>query len=302
MTYIMQPYDDALENILKNGIRKSNRTGIDTLSVFGLQARYRVDEYFPFVSKRKLYPRSMWAELLWMLSGSTNVNDLEAMGSKIWTAWKDPEFEKRNSYADGELGPIYGWQMRNFGAKYDKIEYYDDPQNGADVVRYPSRDVGRGFDQVAYIVNELKNNKSSRRIMMNYWDSSVMTTDKVKLPTCHFGFILNVDDQDRLSGMLLQRSCDLPCGGPYNISSYTTLLYMLGQQCDLQPYELVHCIADAHIYCDQVPMIEEYLARPIAPSPKIKINKAKDIFSYTLDDFQLVDYNPLPPIKFPVAV
>lgn len=302
MNYIMQPYDDALKYIVTQGVRKSNRTGTDTLSVFGLMTRYRIDEYFPVVTKRKLFPRSIFAELLWMLSGSTNVNDLEKLGSKIWTAWKDPEFEKRNAYMDGELGPVYGWQMRNFGAKYDSVVTYDDRQNDSNVVRYPSRDVGRGFDQVSYLLNELKTNKNSRRILMSYWDPSVVTTDKVKLPPCHYSFQLYVDDKDRLSGMLTQRSGDYFVGCCANVQFYSALIYMLAQQTGLQPYEMVHSVADAHIYVDHLDGVNEYLSRTAPPSPTLQLKKAEDMFSYQLEDFVLENYNPLPVIKVPVAV
>lgn len=302
MTYLMQPYDDALQYILDHGELRLNRTNVDTLSIFGMQMRYRIDEYFPFPTKRKLFPKAIWAELLWMLSGSTNVNDLEALGSKIWTAWKDPEFEKRNGYSPGELGAIYGWSMRNFGAKYEPVTRYYDYNTAADYVIDPPREPGRGFDQISYIVNELKNNKRSRRILMNLWDPNVATTDKVKLPPCHVMYQFNVDNQDRLSCMLSQRSGDMPAGIWANVCFTSTLTYMLAQQCDLKPYEVVHSIADSHIYVDQVDAVKEYLSRPEVPSPKLKLNKAKDIFSYQLSDFELVDYNPLPSIKVPVAV
>ena len=284
--YIMEEYDDILKKILKKGIRKSNRTGVDTLSLFGTQSRYKIDEYFPILTKRKLFPKSIFAELLWMLSGSTNVNDLEKMGSKIWTAWRDPEFEKRNNYNDGEFGPIYGWSFRHFGGDYSKRHLKD--QNG--------------FDQINYIVNELRTNKMSRRLLINLWDPNVMTSDKVRLPCCHYSFQLSVDNNDNLSGMLTQRSCDLPVGSPANIYFYSALIYMFAQQCNLNPYELIYSCADAHIYVNQINAVEEYLSRPNIDSPKLSLNKANDIYSYKLEDFVVNEYNPAPAIKFEVAV
>lgn len=298
----MKPYDDALEYILANGEKRSNRTGIDTISCFGMQMRYRIDESIPFPTKRKLFPKAIWAELLWMLSGSTNVHDLEAMGSKIWSAWKDSDFERLNRYGEGELGPIYGWAMRNFGGSYQPYVQHWDSEGIESLVIEPSRALGRGFDQVQYIVDQLKSNKTSRRILMNLWDPSVATTDKVKLPPCHVMYQFNVDNQDRLSCMMTQRSCDLPAGGWANVFFTSTLTHMLAQQCNLKAYEVVHSIADAHIYENQVDAVKEYLARPEVASPKLKINQAPCLFSYTLADFELVDYNPLPSIKVPVAV
>lgn len=289
MTYIMQPYDDALKYIVENGERRSNRTGIDTLSVFGMQTRYRIDEHFPILTKRKMFYKSIFAELLWMLSGSTDVNDLEALGSKIWTAWRDKEFETKHGYADGKLGPIYGWQMRHFGADYSKWRHTFPPGE-------------EGFDQVKYVVNELKTNKTSRRIIMNLWNAPDVCSDKVRLPPCHVMFQLSVDNKDRLSGMLTQRSCDKMPGAPANVQFYSAFIYMLAQQCGFIPYEFIHSMGDAHIYVNQLEAVEEYLARPEIPSPKLKLNNPGNIFAYTLNDYEIIDYNPGAVIKVPVAV
>lgn len=280
MNYILQDYDSNLEKIISQGIQKPNRTGTDTLSLFGLQGRYTIDQYFPLPSRRKYAYKSIFAELLWMISGSTNVNDLENMGSKIWTAWRDKDFEIRNNYQDGDLGPIYGHSFRNFGGPYK----------------------GSGFDQISYVISELKTNKYSRRALINLWDPSVMTTDKVKLPTCHYSFQLLVGENDQLTGVLTQRSGDWLPGVSANIFFYSAFLYMIAQQTNLKPYQLIHNVADAHLYVDQIDAAKEYLSRPIIDSPKLILNKKPDIFSYTLDDFQIIDYNPGPSIKIPVAV
>jgi thymidylate synthase len=286
--YLMGPYDSALSDILKNGEVRENRTGVNTRALFGYQMRFDISERFPMLTKRKMFPKSVFAELLWILSGSTNVNDLEGMGSKIWSAWRSKEFEEKNGYEDGEFGPIYGWCLRHFGAEYSE--------------RYESVSDEYGFDQLLYVVNELKNNKTSRRILFSYWDPRVANSDSVRLPPCHVLFNLSVDSKDRLSGMLYQRSADLPIGSPFNIGFYSALLYMLSAECNLKPFEFVYSIADCHIYENQIPAIEEYLSRDPIDSPRLILNKAKDIESYKLEDFVIEGYNPADVIKIPVAV
>lgn len=285
--YILQDYDTNLKKILLEGVKKSNRTSVDTLSCIGLQSRYKIDEYFPIPTKRKYAYKSIFAELIWMLSGSTNVNDLESMGSKIWSAWKNKEFEKRNNYLDGELGPIYGFQFRHFGGDYDS--------------RFSPEGPG-GFDQVDFVVNELRNNKFSRRILINLWNPSVANSDKIVLPCCHYSFQLLVDNKDRLTGVLTQRSGDWLPGVSANIFFYSAFMYMLAQQANLQPYELIHNVTDAHIYIDQIEAAKKYLDRSEIDSPILKLKRAKDIFSYTLDDFVITDYFPADTIKIPVTV
>jgi thymidylate synthase len=284
--YILQDYDDILEDIITNGFLTTNRTGVDTLTLFGTQGRYKIDEYFPLPTKRKYAYKSIFAELLWMISGSTNVNDLEKMGSKIWTAWRDKSFEEKNGYDDGELGPIYGWQMRNFGGDYNSRHYYSNS----------------GFDQIEFIINELKTNKFSRRIIMNLWNPNDMISFSIRLPCCHYSFQLLVDNNDNLTGILTQRSGDWLPGVSANIFFYSAFLYMIAQQTNLKPYMLIHNTANSHVYVDQIDGAKEYLQRQEISSPKLVLNKAKDIFSYTLDDFNIIDYNPLPKIKIPVAV
>lgn len=302
--YILKDYDKALENIINNGMRKSNRTGIDTLSLFGVTCRYRIDERFPIPTKRKAFPKSIFAELLWMLSGSTNVNDLNKLGSKIWDFWRDPEFEKRNGYGDGDLGPIYGNSFRNFGGDYEPSSSGEYPTFGQMLgEKYYDKYIKKvGFDQVSYLINELKTNKCSRRALINLWDPQVMTTDKVKLPTCHYAFQVLVDDKDRLTGILTQRSGDWLPGISANVFFYSAFLYMIGQQTGYQPYELVHNIADAHVYVNQLEAAKEYLARPEIDAPVLNLKPAKDIFSYTLDNFVVEQYNPGEVIKVPIAI
>ncbi len=333
--YIMGPYDDALKLILKNGKRKQNRTGVDTISIFGLQTRYDISEYFPILTGRKVWPKAIFAELLWILSGSTNNNDLEALGSKIWTPWVDPEFEKKHGYESGELGPVYGFQLRHFGADYKEVQklkrdieqlekkykkaYEEDMER--EPWNTPSWDhtcvpnyielhdrlgwakehckkIG-GFDQLAHMVKTLVDDPNSRRNLFSLWNP--VDLSKTRLPPCHYTFQVNVND-GKLSGMLTQRSGDTPIGSPANIQFYSTLIYMLSQQTGLKPHEFVYSLADAHIYVDQITAIEEYLSRPKTDSPKLILKKAPSIFDYTMDCFEVIDYNPLAAIKIPVAV
>jgi thymidylate synthase len=284
--YICQSYDDSLKLILEKGIRKPNRTGVDTISIFGIQSRYRIDEFFPIVTKRKVWPKAIWAELLWFISGSTNNKDLQKLGSNIWTPWVDKNFEQKHGYEEGSLGPVYGFQLRHFGGNYNK----------------GFRNSGYGFggiDQLSKMVCTLKNDPDSRRNLFSLWNPKQI--DEMRLPPCHYTFQVYVHE-NKLSGILTQRSCDFPIGVPANIQFYSTLLYMLAQQCDLVPYEFVHSTVDSHIYVNQISAVEEYLSREAPFSPKLLLNKAKDIYSYCMDDFSLIDYNPLEKIEIPVAV
>lgn len=289
--YVLKDYDITLNKIITEGVRIPNRTGVDALTLMGTSCRYRIDERFPIPTRRRVFPKSIFAELLWMISGSTNVNDLNALGSKIWDFWKDPEFETRNGYEDGELGPIYGHSFRHFGGDY-KVNSY-----GFKNVKY-----NNGFDQVSYLINELKANKFSRRALINLWDPRVMTTDKVKLPTCHYAFQILVDNEDRMTGILTQRSGDWLPGVSANVFFYSAFLYMIGQQTGFTPYELVHNVGSAHVYVNQIDAAKEYLERPSIDSPRLNLKWAKDIFSYELDNFIVENYTPDKIIKVPIAV
>lgn len=286
--YVMQDYDAALERILKEGVKKENRTGVDTIALFGIQSRYRIDEFFPFLTGRKLRFKSMIGELLWFLSGSTNNEDLKDLGCKFWTPWVDEQFEKDNGFVEGSFGPVYGFQLRHFGGHYG---------TGAD---YPTGSYGQhGFDQLEYMMDRLKNNPDCRRILFSLWNPQQM--DQMRLPPCHYTFQCFVHD-GKLSGMLTQRSCDFPVGVPFNIAFYSALIYMLAQQANLEPYEFVHSTVDSHIYANQIEAVEEYLARSKPDSPKLELKQAGDIDLYSPDDFVLKDYNPQPEMKFEVAV
>lgn len=312
---MMAPYDDALQEILDEGVERTNdRTGIKTLSVFGMMRRYRLDkERFPILTRRKVWPKSVWSELLWFLSGSTSNKDLEELGCKFWRPWVDEEFTKKNGYADDVFGPVYGFQLRHFGGEYGNgIGGLESTDSDSVVTskwphmiptgRLPKEDYygTGGFDQLKWVVERIKQDHSCRRTLWTLWNPQDVA--KMKLPPCHMLSQILVDDERRLSMIMYQRSCDFPVGVPANIQFYSTLACMIAQQTDCTPHEFVHFTADSHIYWDQIDKVKEYLDSPIVPSPKLRINKAEDIFSYKLEDFELMDFETGPKIDFPVAV
>jgi len=317
----MDAYDDALKQILEEGVWKSNkRTGIRTKAVCGILSHYRIDEYFPVVTRRKVWPMSIFAELLWFISGSTNNKDLQALGANIWTPWVDEKFTKNKGYAEGSFGPVYGFQLRHFGGHYGNgiggkqwLSHSEGTLDDACSVvgkcenLYLSWNDRRGslyglggFDQLAYMIRQIKEDPSCRRILFSLWNPKDI--DKMRLPPCHYTFQIFIDDEGRMIGSLTQRSCDFPIGVPANIQFYSALIYMIAQQTGYKPYEFVHYTVDSHIYENQLEAVEEYLSRPVVSSPKLKLNKAEDIFSYKMEDFELVDYNPGPKISIPVAI
>lgn len=327
MNYTLQAYDDALQHILRHGRPKSNRrTGIKTRSVTGLQTRYPLQDRFPLVSRRKVWPRAVFAELLWLLSGSTNNEDLKRLGANFWTPWVDPAFEQRHGYAPGSFGPVYGFQLRHFGGHYGngiggpKGTDRDHGTYDEYVNIYKSHSRGRwglksyaefkedrcslygvgGHDQLLPIVQTLKTDPTDRRIMFNLWNP--MDLDRMRLPPCHFCFQVCTDDEGQVTGHLTQRSCDFPIGVPANIQFYSALTLMLAQQAGLKAVEFVHEAVDAHCYEDQIPGVEEYLTSPIVDSPTLTIRRADSILKYSVDDFTVHGYQPGPAIKIPVAV
>lgn len=308
--YIMEPYDNALEEILKHGRVKSNkRTGTKTLAIFGMTRRYRLDtEYFPILTRRKVWPNSIFGELLWFISGSTNNNDLEALGSKIWRPWVDPEFEKKHGYAQGSFGPVYGFNLRHFGGTYgngigggkgtDEKFGWSENQTTGEMFRMNM--YGYGFDQLDWMIKRIKEDSSCRRILFSLWDPRVVSQQR--LPPCCYSYQICIDDDGLMTGIVTQRSADEYIGVPANIQYYSALTCMIAQQTGYKAYELVHEVHDGHIYENQIPAVEQYLATPIIDSPKLTISKAPSIFEYKMGDFKLADYNPGPVISAPVAV
>jgi thymidylate synthase len=277
----MRQYLDLLQDILDNGARKDDRTGTGTLSVFGRQFRHNLADGFPLLTTKKLHLKSIINELIWFLSGDTNTRWLKDNGVSIWDEWATD---------DGDLGPIYGAQW----------------------TAWPTRD-GGSINQVDYVVDCLRNNPDSRRILFHGWnveylpDERVSPQDNVRagrmaLPPCHLLYQFYVADRT-LSAQLLIRSSDSFLGLPYNTASLAVLTMMLAQQCDLVPGEIVICTGDSHIYSNHLEQVQEQLGRETRPLPRLNIlRKPASIYDYTFEDFELLDYSPHSHISAPVAV
>lgn len=264
----MQVYLDLMKKILDEGVDRSDRTGVGTRSIFGTQMRFDLSESFPLLTTKKVHLRSIIYELLWFLSGDTNIKFLKDNKVTIWDEWADE---------NGNLGPVYGKQWR----------------------RWECAD-GRIIDQISNVVEQIKNNPQSRRLIVNAWN--VADVDKMALPPCHLLFQFYVAN-DRLSCMLYQRSCDFFLGVPFNIASYSLLCMMIAQQCGLKPGEFVWTGGDTHLYTNHFEQAKEQLSRTPRALPKMIIKRKPDsIFDYKFEDFELVDYDPYPVIKAPIAV
>ncbi|MCK5395722.1 MAG: thymidylate synthase [Gammaproteobacteria bacterium] len=264
----MKQYLDLMRHVRDNGTKKEDRTGTGTVSVFGHQMRFDLSEGFPMVTTKKCHLKSIVHELLWFLSGDTNIKYLQENGVRIWNEWADE---------DGNLGPVYGYQWRNWPAA-----------NGAHV------------DQITQIIDQIKNNPDSRRIIVSAWN--VGEIENMALPPCHMMFQFYVAD-GKLSCQLYQRSADIFLGVPFNISSYALLTMMVAQVCGLAPGDFVHTLGDAHLYSNHMEQVDEQLSRKPFPLPVMKINsEVKSIFDFTFDDFELVGYEAHPHIKAVVAV
>ena len=274
----MKQYHDLLEHVLEHGNAKGDRTGTGTLSVFGYQMRFDLSEGFPMVTTKKLHLKSIIYELLWFLKGDTNINYLNENGVRIWNEWADE---------NGDLGPVYGHQWRNWASEE--------------------------IDQIKAVIEGLKRNPDSRRMLVSAWNPSVLpdtsksfsenvANGKAALPPCHAFFQFYVAD-GKLSCQLYQRSADIFLGVPFNIASYALFTMMMAQVCGYQPGEFIHTFGDAHIYNNHLEQLELQLSRDIRPLPKMILNpEITDIFDFKFDDFTLVDYNPHPHIKGVVAV
>jgi len=264
----MKQYLDLLSHVMEHGAEKKDRTGTGSISVFGYQMRFDLSGSFPLMTTKKLHLKSIIYELLWFLSGSTNVRYLQENGVKIWNEWAD---------ADGNLGPVYGYQWRS----------------------WPSSD-GRHVDQVSAVVRSLKENPDSRRHIVNAWN--VGEIDKMALPPCHILFQFYVAD-GRLSCQLYQRSADIFLGVPFNIASYALLTLMMAQVTGYKPGEFVHTFGDAHIYLNHIDQVRLQLTREPRPLPVMNINPdVTDILAFKYDDFTLTGYDPHPAIKGEISV
>lgn len=272
----MKQYLELVQEVLDNGVTKGDRTGTGIISVFGAQKKYDLRDGFPMVTTKKVRYDAILRELLWFLRGSTNINDDLTQHTPIWNPWADE---------DGDLGPIYGYQWR----KWEKFD--EDPENKG---LYRKSHI----DQIAQVIDMIKNNPQSRRIIVNAWN--VADIEKMALPPCHTFFQFYVAN-GRLDLQLYQRSADIALGVPYNIASYATLLMMVAQECDLTPGIFVHTLGDAHIYANHIEGLKEQLKRTPKPLPKLKIAK-KPFDELKFEDFELIDYQHDEFIKFPIAV
>ena len=264
----MNQYLTLLEHVKQNGQKKEDRTGTGTMSVFGYQMRFNLNEGFPLLTTKKVHLKSVIYELLWFLSGDTNIKFLKDNGVSIWDEWADE---------NGNLGPVYGHQWRS----------------------WPTSE-GREIDQISNLINQIKKTPDSRRLIVSAWN--VGEINKMKLPPCHCFFQFYVAD-GRLSCQLYQRSADIFLGVPFNIASYALLTQMIAHVCGLECGEFIHTLGDAHIYTNHIDQVNEQLSRKPKKLPQIKINPlVKNIFDFKYEDFSLEGYDPYPLIKAPVAV
>lgn len=264
----MKQYHDLMSHILENGAKKEDRTGTGTISVFGYQMRFNLQEGFPVLTTKKLHLKSIIHELLWFLQGDTNIKYLKDNGVRIWDEWAD---------ADGNLGPVYGYQWRS----------------------WPTSD-GKTIDQITNLINMIKKNPDSRRLIVSAWN--VEFIDSMALPPCHTMFQFYVAD-GKLSCQLYQRSADVFLGVPFNIASYALLTMMVAQVCGLQYGDFIHTFGDAHLYTNHLEQARLQLTRDFKPLPTMVINpEVKSIFDFKFEDFSLQNYESHPHIKAEVSV
>lgn len=264
----MQQYHQLLDHVLTHGVKKEDRTGTGTISVFGYQMRFNLKDGFPLLTTKKLHTKSIIHELLWFLKGETNIAYLKENGVSIWDEWADE---------NGNLGPVYGYQWRS----------------------WPTPDGGH-IDQISQVIEMIKKNPDSRRLIVSAWN--VADINSMKLPPCHAFFQFYVANGE-LSCQLYQRSADIFLGVPFNIASYALLTMMVAQVCNLKAGEFVHTLGDAHIYSNHIEQARLQLTRDCRPLPQLKINPSvNSIFDFTFNDFSLENYDPHPHIKAPVAV
>ena len=287
--YIMQEYDDALSSILNEGFKiEGDRTGVGTICKFGISTKYDISERFPILTKRRIFYKSIFKEVLWYISGSSNINDLENMGSKIWSPWKNKEFTNKHNLPEGSGGYIYGFNLIHFGA---------DIRNPED----------KGFNQLDYVINTLRENPKSRQACFTFWRPD--TNNQAILPACHafYSFIVSPDENNEMKILnchVFQRSADYPIGvGAGNITTAALFTYLIAQQLDMKPGMLYHSASHCHIYQNAVNSTKEYVERIETPdSPILKIRKKSSIYDYTIDDLMIFDYDPADQIKFNIAV
>ena len=281
----MKQYQDLLKHILENGTRHRDRTGVGTISVFGYQTRFDLREAFPIVTTKRVPFRWIVEELLWFLSGDTDEKNLRARGVDIWAEWADEAHTAKFGRNEGDLGPVYGYLWRYFGGDY------------------PEKN---GFDQIAWLLNEIKTNPNSRRLIVSGWDPK--NAAQVDLPPCHTLFAFKVDNEKILHCQLFQRSADAFLGVPFNISSYALLTHLIAHVCELEVGEFVHTFNDLHIYLNHLEQVEELLRREPLPLPKLEIVGAENLkgleglMGFKYENLSLQNYQSHGKIAAPVAV
>jgi thymidylate synthase len=280
----MRAYLDLLRKVLNEGVAREDRTGTGTRSLFGYQMRADLREGFPLLTTKKVHLNSIIHELLWFVRGQTDVNHLQEVGVSIWDEWATAQQTARFGRKEGDLGPVYGHQWRNFGATEREDGSYE-------------RD---GFDQLAHVLDQIRDNPDSRRLIISGWNPS--EAERVALPPCHTLFQFYVSG-GRLSCQLYQRSADVFLGVPFNIASYALLTMMVASVSDLEPGDFVHTFGDVHLYSNHVDQARLQLSRQPRPLPTMQIDSSVDnLFDFRHEHFQLKDYLPHPRIKAPVAV
>jgi thymidylate synthase len=325
--YLLTPYDISLRKILEEGFDiDGDRTGVGTRCYFGINTEYDISERIPLLTKRKIIWQSIVKEVLWYISGSNNINDLELSGSKIWSSWKNKEFEELHNLDEGSGGAIYGFNLIHFGADLDQYEsahkaikkckelglpINKDFKDELDLI-YPK---SKGFNQIDYVINTLRNNPKSRQACFTFWRPD--TNYKAILPACHAFYSFNVSPDENgelkiLNLHMFQRSNDWFVGvGCGNLLTGSVMTYMIAQQLGMKPGKLYHSGSHCHIYHNQListgqyelDPIREYLSRTDEPdSPKLILNKKSSIYDYTIEDFNIIGYNPLSGIKVPIAI
>ena len=287
--YVMREYDTALRTIFKKGFKiEGERTGIGTQAFFGLHTQYDISKRIPILTKRKVAWKSILKEVLWYISGSNNINDLEKMGSGIWTPWKNEDFTNKHELPEGSGGYIYGYNLIHFGADIH------DPHD-------------QGFNQLDYVINTLRSNPKSRQACFTFWRPDKL--NEAILPACHafYSFIVSPDQENNFNVLnchIFQRSCDYPIGvGMGNLLTGTLFTYMIAEQLGMTPGMLYHSGSHCHIYNNAMYSVEEYLSRNDEPdSPILHINERNSIYDYVPEDFEISEYNPLQKINFNIAI
>jgi dihydrofolate reductase/thymidylate synthase len=281
-------YLELIKDIIENGDERNDRTGVGTIAKFGCQMKYDLRESFPLLTTKKVFWKAVAEELIWFISGDTNAKTLQYKGINIWNGNSSREYLDKIGLKDreeGDLGPVYGWQWRHFGAKY--VDMHTDY-------------IGQGVDQIAILIDQIKNNPTDRRIILSSWNPADLKS--MALPPCHM-FAQFYVNKGELSCLMYQRSCDMGLGVPFNIASYALLTYMIAHICNLKPGDFIHMLGDTHVYKNHVDALKIQLTREPKPFPQLKIlRKVENINDFKFEDFEIVGYNPHPPIKMEMAI